>query len=102
MGTCCEAFLPRDAMQARYAVMRYLSVLPSVCLSARPSVTCVDHVKTNKHILELFSPSSLTKRPVIPQQLYKTASRGLSAIAELLVIVDLGAYCIRYRCLDFY
>jgi len=27
----------------------------------------------------------LTKRPAIPQQLYKTASRGLSAIAELLV-----------------
>ena len=27
----------------------------------------------------------LTKSPAIPQQLYKTASRGLSAIAELLI-----------------
>ena len=45
-------FLPRDAMQARS--------LPSssVCPSVRPSVTFVDHVKTNKHIFEIFSPSS--------------------------------------------
>ena len=28
-----------------------------VCPSVRPSVTFVDHVKTNKHILEFFSPS---------------------------------------------
>jgi len=28
----------------------------------------------------------LTKSPAIPQQLYKTASHSLSAIAELLVI----------------
>jgi len=27
------------------------------CLSVRLSVTFVDHVKTNKHIFELFSPS---------------------------------------------
>ena len=29
-----------------------------ICLSVRPSVTFVDHVKTNKHIFEIFSPSS--------------------------------------------
>ena len=29
----------------------------SVCLSLCPSVTFVDHVKTNKHIFEFFSPS---------------------------------------------
>ena len=29
----------------------------SVCLSVRPSVTFVNHVKTNKHIFEIFSPS---------------------------------------------
>ena len=28
-----------------------------VCMSVRPSVTFVDHVKTNKHIFEIFSPS---------------------------------------------
>ena len=33
-----------------------------------------------------FLSTFLTKRLAIPQQLYKTASRGLSAIAELLVI----------------
>jgi len=42
-------FLPRDAMQAQ-------SML-SQCLSVRPSVTFVDHVKTNKHIFEIFPPS---------------------------------------------
>jgi len=39
--------------------------------------------------------SILTKSPAIPQQLYKPASRGLSAIAELLVItvvVDLSFF----------
>ena len=34
-------------------LMRCLSVRLSVCLS----VTFVDHVKTNKHIFEIFSPS---------------------------------------------
>ena len=41
-------FLPRDAMQARSLLS--CSVCPSVCLSA----TFVDHVKTNKHIFEIF------------------------------------------------
>jgi len=43
-----QLFLPRDAMQARF--MLSCSVRPSVC----PSVTFVDHVKTNKHIFEIF------------------------------------------------
>ena len=34
-----------------------VSVCSSICLSVRPSVTFVDHVKTNKHNLEFFSPS---------------------------------------------
>ena len=33
------------------------SVCLSVRLSVRPSVTFVDHVKTNKDIFEIFSPS---------------------------------------------
>jgi len=36
----------------RHAVYVCLSVCPSVCLS-----TFVDHVKTNKHIFKIFSPS---------------------------------------------
>ena len=47
------AFTARRYASAVYAVMRCLSVLPAV----RPSVTFVDHVKTNKHILDFFSPS---------------------------------------------
>jgi len=44
---CCRAML---CISAAYAVMRCLSVCPSVCVS----VTFVDHVKTNKHIFEFF------------------------------------------------
>ena len=40
-------------ISAVFAVMHCLSVRPSVCLP----VTFVDHVKTNKHIFEIFSPS---------------------------------------------
>ena len=43
----CRAML---CISAAYAVMRCLSVRPSV----RVSVTFVDHVKTNKHIFEFF------------------------------------------------
>jgi len=39
-------------ISAAYAVMRYLCVCVSVCVS----VTFVNCVKTNKHILKLFSP----------------------------------------------
>jgi len=38
----------------------------SVCLSVRPSVTFVDHVKTNKHIFEIFSPSGSDTILVLP------------------------------------
>ena len=41
--------LPRDAMHKR-GYSRY-------AVSVRPSVTFVDHVKTNKRIFEIFSPS---------------------------------------------
>jgi len=34
-----------------------------------------------------FLSTILTKSPAIPQQLYKPASRSLSAIAELLVTI---------------
>ena len=39
--------------------MRCISAVFAVtqCLSVCPSVTFVDHVKTNKHIFEIFSPS---------------------------------------------
>jgi len=50
-------FTARRYASAVYAVMRCLSVLPSVCLSVRPSVMFVDQVKTNRHSLEFLSPS---------------------------------------------
>ena len=52
------SFLPRDGMQAR-------SLLSC---SVRPSVTFVDHVKTNKHIFEIFSPSGSDTILVFPYQ----------------------------------
>ena len=42
-------FLPRDAMHKRGLCRHAVSV--------RPPVTFVDHVKTNKNIFEIFSPS---------------------------------------------
>jgi len=45
---------------AAYAVMG--------CLSVRLSVTFVDHVKTNKHIFEMFSPSGSHTILVFPYQ----------------------------------
>jgi len=45
--------LPRDAMHKRGLCRHAMSVR----LSVRLSVTFVDHVKTNKHIFEFFSPS---------------------------------------------
>jgi len=47
-------------ISAAYAVMR--------CLSVRLSVTFVDHVKTNKHIFEFFSPSGNHTILVFPHQ----------------------------------
>ena len=58
----CQSFLPRDAMLS-------CSVRPScVCLSVCPSVMFVDHVKTNKHIFEFFSPSGSDTILVFPYQ----------------------------------
>jgi len=54
------SFLPRDAMQAPRSMLSRgvcMFVCMFVCLSVRPSVTFVDHVKTNKHIFEIFTPS---------------------------------------------
>jgi len=48
-------FLPRDAMHKRGLCCHAVSICPSV----RPSVTFVDHVKTNKHIFEIFFPSGI-------------------------------------------
>ena len=47
-------------ISAVYAGMR--------CPSVRPSVTFVDHVKTNKHIFEIFSPSGSQTILVFPYQ----------------------------------
>ena len=57
----CRAML---CISAVYAVMR----CPSVRLSVRLSVTFVDHVKTNKHIFEIFSPSGSQTMLVFPYQ----------------------------------
>jgi len=48
-----DIVLPRDAMHER-GLCRYAV---SFRLSVRLSVTFVDHVKTNKRIFEIFSPS---------------------------------------------
>ena len=40
----------------------------SVCLSVRPSITFVDHVKTNKRIFEIFSQSGSDTILVFPYQ----------------------------------
>jgi len=40
----------------------------SVCLSVRPSFTFVDHVKTNKHVFKIFSPSGSHTILVFPYQ----------------------------------
>jgi len=47
-------FAARCYASAAYVVMRCLCVCVSVCVS----VTFVDHVKTNKHIFKIFSPSN--------------------------------------------
>ena len=51
-------------ISAVYAVMR----CSFVRLSVRLSVTFVDHVKTNKHIFEIFSPSGSHTNLVFPYQ----------------------------------
>ena len=52
------------AMHKRGLCRHAVSVLPSV----RLSVTFVDHVKTNKHIFEIFSPSDSHIILVFPYQ----------------------------------
>jgi len=59
-----HAFLPRDAMHKRGLCCHAVFV----CLSVRLSVTFVDHVKTNKHIFEIFSPSGSQAILVFPYQ----------------------------------
>ena len=62
--------LPTSIFAARYAMHKrgYCRHAVSVRPSVRPSVTFVDHVKTNKHIFEIFSPSGSHTIIVIPQQ----------------------------------
>ena len=48
----------------------------SVCPSVRLSVTFVDHVKTNKHISEIFSPSGSDTILVFPSQRWCRYSDG--------------------------
>jgi len=57
----CRAML---CISAAYAVMRCLSVRPSICVS----VTFVDHVKMNKHVVKIFSPSGSHTILVFPYQ----------------------------------
>jgi len=60
----CFFYRAMLCISAVYAVMRCLSVR----LSVRLSVTFVDHVKTNKHIFEIFSPAGSHTILVFPQQ----------------------------------
>ena len=57
-------FTARCYASTVFAVMQCLSV----CLYVCPSVTFVDHVKTNKHIFEIFSPSGSDTILVLPYQ----------------------------------
>ena len=57
-------FTARCYASAVYAVICSLSVRPSVC----PFVTFVDHIKTNKHIFEMFPPSGSDTILVFPYQ----------------------------------
>jgi len=54
-----------------YCAMRCVSAVFAVmqCLSVRLSVTFVDHVKTNKHIFEIFSPSDSDTSLVFPYRM---------------------------------
>ena len=61
---------------AANAVMRYLCVCVCVCVSVCLSVTFVDHVKTNKHIFEIFSPSGSHTFLVFPYQTWWRYSDG--------------------------
>ena len=56
--------LPRDALHKRGFCCHAVSVRPSVC----PSDTFVDHVKANKHIFKIFSPSGSDTILVFPYQ----------------------------------
>ena len=58
-------FAARCYASAAYAVMRCLSVRPSVCLS----VMFIHSVKTNKHTFKFFSPSGSHTIPVFPCQM---------------------------------
>jgi len=57
-------FTARCDASAVFSVMQCLSVRPSVHLS----VTFVDHVKTNKHMFEIFSPPGKDTILVLPPQ----------------------------------
>ena len=59
-GLCC------------HVVSVCLSVCLFVCLSVRPSVTFVDHIKTNKHIVTFFS---LYGSPIILVFQFQTGCR---------------------------
>ena len=54
-------------ISAAYVGMQMMQCL-SVCPSVRLSVTFVDHVKTNKHIFQFFSPSGSHTILVFPYQ----------------------------------
>ena len=67
-GRTVDRFLPRDATHKRGLCRHAVSVRPSVYLSVCVSVTFVDHVKTNKHNFESFSPSGSHTILVFPNQ----------------------------------
>jgi len=66
LTTFCRAML---CISAAYVVMR--------CLSVCPSVTFVDHVKTNKHVFEIFAPSGSHTILVFPYQTGNPAKKGV-------------------------
>ena len=71
-GVIGPVFTARCYASAVYAVMQ----CPFVRLSLCPSVTFVDHVKTNKRIFEIFSPSGSHAILVFPYQMGRRYSDG--------------------------
>jgi len=65
-------FLPRDVVHKRGLCRHAVSVRPSVC----PSVTFVNHVKTNKRIFEFFSKSGSHTILVFPHETGRRYSDG--------------------------
>ena len=81
------AFATKDSLKrgSRNVTTSIQTFICPMC-TGRPTLCNICYIVV---CCDLLVYSILTKSPAVPQQLYKTASRGLSAIAELLIF----SYC---------